>query len=402
MSVKQKVVEGLSSGAVRSLFDRAGLVVDGPNSWDPQVNDSAFFETVGRDGILGLGDSYISGAWDCSDLFRFFSRILSAGLLEQMAEAGPMVSLVQRFAGTNPQTLERARDNISRHYDLSNRLFGAFLGSSMAYTCARWESPSNINTSEGVLGGLDRAQWDKHENICDKLGLESGMKVLDLGCGWGPFMMHAAIEHDVLVTGVTLSGEQANYIHIQEKASPSLSSLIEVIQDDYRNLGSEHTAQYDRVVSIGMFEHVGRKNLGVALEIMNRCLKPGGIAFTHFFGRSNEKVPLVDPWTEKYIFPAIDLCTVAQVTRAAESVLDLRDLEEIGIHYVKTLLAWHDNFVANWATIEDSFDEQFHRMWRYYLLSAAAAFFTRKILLWQMVWTKVEDIEPSAILCPRI
>jgi cyclopropane-fatty-acyl-phospholipid synthase len=173
MSVKQKVVSRLSPGAVRSLIKKAGLIVDGPNPWDPQVKDRAFFETVVRDGILGLGDSYVSGMWNCDDLFGFFSRILSAGLLEQMAEAGPMVSLVQRFAGTNSQTPEeRVRDNITQqHYDLSG-FFEAFLGSSMAYTCTRWEGPSNIDTDD-VTEGLDCAQWGNHENICDKLSISA-------------------------------------------------------------------------------------------------------------------------------------------------------------------------------------------------------------------------------------
>jgi len=377
------VLSNLTNSGVREFLGRVATV-DGLNQWDPQVRDDDFFGMVAGDGMLGLGNAYVKGYWECEDLFEFFCRAIRGGLLEFMADSPVMKALMTAYRTTNRQSQTQAKKNVVAHYDRGNDLFEAFLGKTMAYTCAVWDNPLDLEEGET----LDEAQERKLDRICQKLHLESGMRVLDIGCGWGPFMRYVAGHFEVEVVGITLSAEQIAYIEKRNGGFKHSGSLpIKAVLADFRTFDA---GKFDRVLSIGMFEHVGRKNHEEYFKAVDRCLESDGLSLIHCFGKSDPRVPLIDPWTEKHIFPGMELPTVVDITTAMEGAFNLLDLEEMGQHYPKTLLAWSANFDCNWEQISH-YGEEFRRMWRYYLLSCAAVFHVRKVLLWQVVFARKED-----------
>jgi len=250
----------------------------------------------------------------------------------------------------------------------------------MNYTCAYWK--------EGVTT-LDEAQEAKLELVCQKIGLEPGMHVLDIGCGWGCFAKYAAEKYGVRVTGVTVSKEQVKLGMEMCKGLP-----VELKLQDYRDV----TGVYDRVISIGVMEHVGYKNYRTYMEVADRTLKDDGIAFIHTIG-GNISSTKANAWTTKYIFPNGMLPSIAQLSKAMEGIFVIEDLHNIGPHYDKTLMAWHANFEAAWPELKKKYDERFYRMWRYYLLSSAGGFRARQSQLWQFVMTRPGTPQPNCRVC---
>jgi cyclopropane-fatty-acyl-phospholipid synthase len=238
----------------------------------------------------------------------------------------------------------------------------------MLYTCGYWAAVDN----------LDAAQEAKLDLVCRKINLEPGMTVLDLGCGFGSFAKYAAEKFGVQVKGVTVSKEQ-----VQLGAELCQGLPVEIRLEDYR----EVTGKYDRVISIGIMEHVGYKNYRTYMEKANQCLKDDGIAFIHTIG-NNISSTTSNAWITKYIFPNSMLPSIAQIARAMEGLFVMEDWHNFGQHYDKTVMAWHANFEAAWPELKDKYGERFYRMFRYYLLSCAGAFRARNIQLWQIVMTK--------------
>jgi cyclopropane-fatty-acyl-phospholipid synthase len=239
----------------------------------------------------------------------------------------------------------------------------------MNYSCAYWKDADN----------LDKAQENKLELICRKLYLKPGMRVLDIGCGWGAFGKYAAEKYNVEVTGITVSNKQL------ELGKNLVSGLpVELRLMDYRDINEK----YDRIVSVGMIEHVGYKNYRIYFEIANRCLSDDGIFLLHTIGNiKSEKT--IDPWTDRYIFPNGMLPSIAQLGGAMENLFIMEDWHSFGADYDKTLMAWYDNFSKNWDNIKDKYSERFFRMWKYFLISAAGSFRTRRTnQLWQIVLSK--------------
>jgi cyclopropane-fatty-acyl-phospholipid synthase len=255
-----------------------------------------------------------------------------------------------------------------RHYDTGNRLFEIMLDARMNYSCGYWETAA----------ALDEAQEAKLDLICKKLLLKPGMTVLDIGCGWGGFAQWAAEKYDVKVLGITVSQEQVKYAR---KFCQGLNVTIEL--QDYRDLKET----FDRIVSIGMFEHVGAKNYLTFMRKVRHCLKPDGLFLLHTIG-GNTSVSSTDPWISKYIFPNSMLPSAKQITSAAEGLLVLEDWHSFGQYYDQTLMAWHQNFIQRWDKVKDIYDDRFYRMWTYYLLACAGSFRSRRNQLWQMVFSK--------------
>jgi cyclopropane-fatty-acyl-phospholipid synthase len=242
------------------------------------------------------------------------------------------------------------------------------LDTRMIYTCAYWTKAAT----------LDEAQENKLELTCRKLELERGMKVLDIGCGWGGFAKYAAERFGVSVTGLTVSAEQAKSARELCRGLP-----VEIRLLDYR----QFHGQFDRVVSLGMFEHVGYKSYRVYMEKASRYLKDNGLFLLHTIG-TNISSKWNDPWIDHYIFPGSLLPSIQQIGKAIEGLFVMEDWHNFGADYDKTLMAWHQNFVNHWDDLKGRYDEIFFRMWKYYLLSCAGAFRARKNQLWQIVLSK--------------
>ena len=222
------------------------------------------------------------------------------------------------------------------------------------------------------------AQEQKLDLICKKLKLKAGDRVLDIGCGWGGFAKYAAERYGVSVVGITLSKEQLEYAKEFTKGLD-----VELCLQDYRDLDGT----FDKILSCGMFEHVGVKNYRKYFEVANRCLKDDGLFLLHTIG-NNCSVRAANPWIDKYIFPGGMLPSVAQIGEAVEGLFVMEDWHNFGAYYDKTLMAWFRNFDSAWPKLREDYDERFYRMWKYYLLSCAGAFRARHMELWQIVLSK--------------
>ncbi len=351
------------------MLSASDVQIDGSRPWDMRIHDPDFYERVLSGGSLALGESYMDGWWDCEALDQFFEKILENRLDKQSkATAIPLLWEVLKAKVLNAQKRSRAYIIGKRHYDIGNTLFSIMLDKGLNYSCAYWK---NAET-------LDAAQEAKLDLICRKIGLRSGMKVLDIGCGWGGFAKYAAEKYGARVHGITVSREQVKF---GNNCCRRLDVKIEL--KDYRELREK----FDRIVSIGMFEHVGCKNYRTFMKVAHRCLKADGLFLLHTIG-GNTSVNSNDPWINKYIFPNSMLPSTKQITSVIEGLFVLEDLHNFGQYYDKTLMAWYNNFTKNWAKIKDAYDERFYRMWTYYLLSCAGSFRSRRNQLWQFVFSK--------------
>ena len=354
--------------AAIKLLSLAGIEIGGGNPWDIKVNNDDFYSRVMTSGSLGLGESYMDGLWDCEQLDEFFYRILITDIENQIKHNWVLLANVIRARIFNLQSKKRAFQIGERHYDIGNDLFIQMLDKRMTYSCGYWQ---NANS-------LDEAQEYKLDLICRKMRLQSGMKMLDVGCGWGSFTKYAAEKYHVEVVGITVSREQ---VELARTLCKGLS--VEIRLQDYRDVSD----QFDRVVSVGMIEHVGYKNYRTFMEMMHRCLNDGGLFLLHTIG-SNQSRTSVDPWINRYIFPNGMLPSIKQIGNAIEGLFVMEDWHSFGADYDKTLIAWYRKFENSWGILKSNYDERFHRMWRYYLLSCAGSFRARKNQLWQVVLSK--------------
>ena len=376
---------------VQRLAEKADIRINGNRPWDIQVHNDELYARVLRQGTLGLGEAYMDGWWDCERMDvmiekalnardceamdAMFCRALRARIEQAFTRNMPFRLTEAAQAVFNLQSRARAFMVARAHYDTDPALFRTMLGPTMQYSCARWEGVDAVGGA-----GLDAAQEQKMEMICRKLALEPGMTVLDIGCGWGTLALHMAEEHGVQVTGITVSREQLAFA--QDKAASS-GADVEYRLMDYRSLRGE----WDRVVSVGMFEHVGRRNYREFMDIARNCLKSGGLFLLHSIG-SNGAYGVgagADPWLTHYIFPNGVLPSPATLVDALERDFILEDWQNFGVDYDKTLMAWYENFEQGLRDGAFSCTERQHRMYQYYLLSCAGAFRARSIQLWQLV-----------------
>ncbi len=350
------------------MLARLDVRFDGSRAWDICVHNPNFYSRVLAGGSLALGESYMDAWWSCRALDQFFDKILRAQLDNQVKKNRHLLWAAVKAKIINAQSKSRATVVGKRHYDLGNPLFSNMLDKRMNYSCAFWEK---ANT-------LDEAQEDKLDLVCRKIGLKPGMTVLDIGCGWGGYAKWAAEKYAARVTGITVSREQLKFAR---EYCRGLDVTIEL--KDYRELQGE----FDRIVSIGMFEHVGSRNYRTLMQTVHKCLKAEGLFLLQTIA-GNTSVSGTDAWLNKYIFPNSMLPSARQIASACEGLLVLEDWHSFGPHYDKTLMAWHHNFTNNWDKIKSMYDERFYRMWTYYLLCCAGAFRSRQNQLWQIVFSK--------------
>jgi cyclopropane-fatty-acyl-phospholipid synthase len=349
---------------VEELLNLAGVAIDGSAPTDIRVNDPRLYSRILAHGSLGLGEAYMDGWWDTDDLDGFLFRLLDTRLDERVGGFDD-AWLYLKSRLVNLQRGRRAYEIGERHYDLGNDLFQAMLGKRLVYSCGYWKDASN----------LDDAQEAKLDLIFRKLGLEPGMRVLDIGCGWGEALKLAAERYGVTGVGVTVSQEQADYARAISAGLP-----IEIRLADYRTLDET----FDRVFSIGMFEHVGVKNYRTYFDVARRCTAEDGLFVLHCIG-SNVSSNHTDPWIAKYIFPNSMVPSAEQIAAASEGVFVTEDWHNFGADYDLTLMAWRANFDRAWPALSQRYDERFRRMWRFYLSASAAVFRARRDQLWQLV-----------------
>ena len=355
---------------LRELLDSAGVAFNGVNPWDIQVHDPRLYDRVVRQGSLGLGEAYLDGWWDCQRLDELFHRLLAADADEALSGIARLQFLLVYLKSTliNRQSRRRAAQVGEHHYDIGNDVFEAMLDPTMSYSCGYWANADN----------LADAQLHKLRMSCDKLQLEPGQRLLDIGCGWGGLAQFAAQNYGVEVTGITISKEQKAFA---EQRCRGLPVTIEL--KDYRDV----QGRYDRIISIGMFEHVGPKNYRAYFSAAERLLRDDGLFLLHTIGH-HRTCATSDEWMDKYIFPNGKLPSAKLLTEAIEPSFLIDDWHNFGQDYDRTLMAWWDNFDAAWPRLSDSHGERFYRMWKYYLMVCAGFFRSRQGLLWQLVMSK--------------
>ncbi len=362
-----------SRSTVEALLARAGIAIDGPNPWDIQVHDERFFQRLLAQADLGFGESYMDGDWNSDRLDECAARLFRADLDRHVPRRlADLVNVAVARVFTR-QSPARVRRHVAPHYDLGNDLFVKMLDTRfMAYTCGYWR---------GGAQTLEEAQEAKLDLICRKLDLRPGMRVLDIGCGWGGFAKYAAETRGVSVKGVTLSREQA------ELGTARCAGLpVELAVQDYRDV----TGQFDRVVSIGCLEHIGHKNHRRFFEVVRARLADGGHAVVHFIGVGRTEYR-AGRFLDKYVFPLVNLPSVAQIGQAIDGLFILDDVQNIGADYDRTLMEWNARFQQAWPELKDRYGSllggRFKRMFEFYLLVSAGFARSRRAQVWHMVLT---------------
>ena len=350
------------------LLALAGIRLDGGAVWDIRVTHPQTARRILAHGSLGLGESYVDGWWECYRPDQFIERVLKARLNRRVRNPALVLhGLKARLL--NLQSEQRAWQVAQAHYDLDADFFAAMLDPTMAYSCGYWAAADS----------LEAAQQAKLDLACRKLGLRPGMRLLDIGCGWGSLMKFAASHYGVSCVGLTVSKTQAEFGRRSCAGLP-----VEFVLADYRQFNPDGAERFDRIASIGMFEHVGKKNYLAYFAMARRCLVEDGLFLLHTIG-SNRRGLGTEPWIERHIFPNGALPSLGELADAAESRFVIEDCHNFGADYDRTLMAWHENFEASWPRFAERYGERFHRMWRYYLLACAGSFRARDNQLWQVV-----------------
>lgn len=356
-------------GWIKKVLDQADISVQGDRPWDLQVYDPRLYGRLLRHGSVGLAEAYIDGWWNCDRIDEFITRLMRTGVQTRMPALVRFKDACRALAYrlVNFQSDRRAFTVGKVHYDIGNDLFQRMLDDSMMYSCAYWAQAST----------LAEAQQAKIDLICRKLDLKPGQTVLDIGCGWGGLAEHLARHYQVKVVGVTVSQEQ------QAFAQQKLSDLpVDIRLADYRSL----TGRFDRIVSVGMFEHVGAKNHRIYFETVHRLLAEDGLFLLHTIGEEADSAA-PEPFINKYIFPNGKVPSRREINNAGLGLFRLEDWHNFGPDYDRTLMAWAQRVDAAWPELSDRYDERFQRLWMFYLYSCAAFFRSRQGQLWQQVYS---------------
>jgi cyclopropane-fatty-acyl-phospholipid synthase len=359
-----------SKDVATQILQAAGIPLNGAEPWSIHVHNEKLWDRVLSQRQLGFAESYMDGWWDCKQLDVALTKLLSINVLDLMKPSPSLAFHALRSNIRNNQTKRRAAANAKHHYNIGNDLYSRMLDSEMVYSCAYWAKAQT----------LGEAQAAKFDLICRKLELQPGMRLLDIGSGWGGFLRYAVKNYGVVGTGISPADNQ---ISLAREKSAGLD--ITFIQQDYRDL----TGQFDRIVSVGMMEHVGPKNYKVFFSKCDELLTSDGRMLHHTIS-SNLTKQTTDPFFDRYIFPGGVLPSLAQISRAVENTFVIEDVHNFGPDYDRTLIEWYKNISAKWEEIPE-YDLRFRRMWDYYLLSSAAGFRAGNLQLLQCVFQRVGE-----------
>jgi cyclopropane-fatty-acyl-phospholipid synthase len=356
--------------ALMQLSALADVHFNGGRPWDIQVRDPSVYDRVMRQGSIGFGESYMDGAWESERLDQTFERLLSAELDRHINAFTRLQFLGLRLRNSllNRQSPARAFEVGRRHYDIGNDVYHAMLDPTMSYSCGYWKDADTLGD----------AQIAKLRLICEKLELNRGEQLLDIGCGWGGLARFAAENYGVRVTGITVSREQQALARERCRGLP-----VEIELSDYRDI----RGHFDKVVSVGMFEHVGPKNYRAYIDVVNRVLAADGLFLLHTIG-NYDTAHTTDAWIDRYIFPNGKIPSARQISAAVEGQFVIEDWHNFGQDYDRTLMAWWHNFDAAWPRLAEKYGERFYRMFKYYLNACAGYFRSRQGHLWQLVLAK--------------
>lgn len=329
------------------------------------------FTALAASTSIALGEAYMDGTLEIEgDLYDALDHFLG-----QVGKFSREAVLLKKLM-PDSFSKKRQRREVSSHYDIGNDFYRLWLDETMSYSCGYFREADDT---------LYRAQANKAAYILQKLHLEEGMEILDIGCGWGYLLTEAVKKYKVRGTGITLSHEQCKAFRKKIKAE-GLEDRLSVRLMDYRDL-PRMKKQFDRVVSVGMMEHVGRKNYPLFLECINQVLKEGGVCLLHFISALKEYPG--DAWIRKYIFPGGMIPSLREtVSHMAEENFHILDVENLRLHYNRTLLCWLKNYREHTGEVEEMFDERFVRMWDLYLAACAAVFHNGIVDVHQILATK--------------
>ncbi len=336
-----------SKQTIQDLLEPADIKINGDRPWDIQIHNEDVYDAVLSGGSLAFGETYMAGLWDCQAIDEMISRIFSSNILDSLKITPSHLLLFVRAYFGNLGSKSKAFEIAEKHYNIGNDLFERMLDKRLVYTCGYWKEASN----------LDEAQEAKLDLVCKKIGLKKGDHILDIGCGWGSFAKFAAEKYGAHVIGITVSAEQ-----VKLAKELCLGLPVEILLQDYRDT----KGQFDHIVSLGMFEHVGEKNYRTYMEVARRCLKDDGFFLLHTIG-CNISLKFTDPWIEKYIFPNSMLPSIAQIGKSMERLFVMEDWHNFSADYDKTLMVWFENFDKHWPEIKSQYSEEFYRMWKFYL-----------------------------------
>jgi cyclopropane-fatty-acyl-phospholipid synthase len=337
------------------------------------IPDRATLMRLCRDPDLQFGELYSVGKIQVEgDLGRLIEVLYQGGAKPGRSPITALRRVGQWLHRRPSNTLHGSRENIHHHYDIGNEFYSLWLGSTMAYTCAYFPTPDTT---------LDEAQNAKMEHVCRKLQLRPGMTVVEAGCGWGGLALYMARHHGVKVRAFNISREQIAFARRRAKAE-GLEQSVEFVEDDYRNI----RGQYDAFVSVGMLEHVGVENYPGLGQLIRGCLKPEGLGLIHTIGRNRWKP--MHRWIDRRIFPGANPPSLKQMMDIFEEAeFSVLDVENIRLHYAKTLDWWWQLYEESRDQVASMFDEDFVRMWRLYLAGSRAAFITGEMQLFQVVFS---------------
>jgi cyclopropane-fatty-acyl-phospholipid synthase len=324
-------------------------------------HDESAMKRVAQDPELELGETYMDGGWDAGEgNIPLLLKVLMTNISQERPEGlVRLVELLYRLIQKGNRIAHSYR-NVAHHYDIDEWLFRRFLDKEMFYSCAYFETPNST---------LEEAQQAKCRLIMDKLVLQPGQQVLDIGSGWGSLAFYLAEHADVHVTGVTLSREQLRVAQ-DEAQKRGLQKKVTFLLQDYR----EHQSSYDRIVSVGMFEHVGAKHFREFFNQVDNLLKSDGIALLHTIHCSGVSVE-TNPWIKRHIFPGGYIPSTSEISKAIEPCsLFSSDIEVLRLHYADTLAHWLERFLEHREEVVSRMGERFARMWEFYLASTEAAF----------------------------
>lgn len=356
---------------LEQLAAEADVKFNGDRPWDIRVRDAAVYRRILRQGSLGFGEAYMDGLWDSDRLDETMTRLIRLDAGERLRGIAALRAALASAEDllVNRQSRRRAFQVGEHHYDIGNDIYQAMLDPTMSYSCGYWRDAQT----------LEEAQRAKLDLICRKLELAPGERLLDIGCGWGGLAQHAARHYGVEVYGVTVSREQLRLAEERCRGLPVEFHLM-----DYREL----KGRFDKVVSVGMFEHVGLKNYPIYFRTAAEALADDGLMLLHTIGSSLSGRG-TDPWVHRYIFPNGALPSVRQLGASFEPWLVLEDWHCFGRDYDRTLQAWWQRFDAAWPSLKgDHYDERFYRMWKFYLHLFMGYFRSRRGQLWQLVLSK--------------